>query len=341
MVIEKTISTHHVMEDHPTKRIHPIILSARRVIRQEVHGLEALSDAIGQPFVEAVETIYGLKGRLIVSGMGKSGHIGRKIAATLASTGTPAFFVHPGEASHGDLGMITTQDALLVLSNSGETSELKDMIHYTSRFRIPLVAMVRRHTSVLVDAATVSLVLPEIPEASPKGEKVMAPTTSTTMMLALGDALAVALMEQRGFSKEQFGVFHPGGKLGKAFTRVRDLMHGEERVPVVSMETPMADVLLEMTSKSFGCVAVVDAEGILKGIITDGDLRRHLQDDMLEKVAQNVMTHDPLTIRPEALAAEALGVMNQRKITTLFSIDTDRRPIGIIHLHDCLRAGIG
>lgn len=312
---------------------------AKRVIRQEVEGLQALAASLGQPFADAVELIHGLKGRLIISGMGKSGHIGSKIAATLASTGTPAFFVHPGEASHGDLGMITKDDGLLVLSNSGETAELSDMIHYASRFNIPLVAMVRRATSVLVDAANVALVLPDTPEASPEGEQIGAPTTSTTMMLALGDAIAVALMEKRGFSNEEFGVYHPGGKLGRAFTRVRDLMHAGDAVPVVPHNASMRDVLLEMTSKHFGCAGVVDAQGALLGIITDGDLRRHIDNTMLEKVAKEVMTADPITVRAESLASEAVGIMNGRAITTLFILE-EQKPIGIIHIHDCLRAGI-
>ena len=268
--------------------------------------------------------------------MGKSGHVARKIAATMASTGTPAFFVHPGEASHGDLGMITADDGLLLLSNSGETAELRDMIEYSRRFAIPLVAMVRRATSILVEAANVALVLPEVPEASPVG----APTTSTTMMLALGDALAVALLERRGFAHEDFGLFHPGGALGKQFIRVQDLMHAGEALPLVSPELLVSEVLLVITRGSFGCAGVVDTSGVLVGIVTDGDLRRHLGADLLTKTASDIMTVQPVTIKPEALAAEALNVMNQRKITSLFVLDGAGVPQGILHVHDCLRAGV-
>ncbi|MCC7260304.1 MAG: KpsF/GutQ family sugar-phosphate isomerase [Alphaproteobacteria bacterium] len=309
---------------------------AREVLSREIEGIQALSDALDAKFVHAVEIIAGLKGRLIISGMGKSGHVARKIAATMASTGTPAYFVHPGEASHGDLGMITPQDGLLMLSNSGETIELKDMIAYARRFSIPLIAMVRRKTSVLVDAADVALVLPEIPEASP----VNAPTTSTTMMLALGDALAVALLERRGFGKEEFNVFHPGGSLGAQFLHVKDLMHAGDAVPLVHATQPMSEVLLVMTAKSFGCAGVLNADGTLAGVITDGDLRRHIDGDLMKHQAQEVMTKNPVTTGHKALAAEALGVMNSKKITSLFVVDGAHKPVGIVHIHDCLRAGV-
>jgi arabinose-5-phosphate isomerase len=311
------------------------IASARFVLEQEIKGLQALHDSLNGHFKGVVETIFAMKGRLIVSGMGKSGHIAKKIAATCASTGTPALYVHPAEASHGDLGMITKDDVVMLLSNSGETAELHDIIAFTRRFSIPLLAMVRRPTSTLVDAADVALVLPEIPEASPTG----APTTSTTMMLALGDAIAIALLEKRGFTREDFHVFHPGGKLGKRFIRVSDLMHGGDDLPLVGPETPMQEVLITMTAKRFGCAGVVDGQNHLLGIITDGDLRRHMSSQLLEATASEVMTANPKTIKPQALAAEALAVMNGRSITNLFVLE-DNKPVGIIHVHDCLRAGV-
>lgn len=312
------------------------ITVARDLLKVEIQGLQALADALDEKFVAAVDLVAGLKGRLIISGMGKSGHIARKIAATMASTGTPAHFVHPGEASHGDLGMITPDDAMLLLSNSGETSELRDMVAYGARFAIPMIAMVRRKTSMLVEAADIPLVLPEIPEASPTG----APTTSTTMMLALGDALAIALLERKGFTAEDFQTFHPGGKLGQRFVKVKDLMHGEDELPLVPENTAMQKVLLAMTAKRFGCAGVVDNDGRLLGIITDGDLRRHMDTGLLDKGAAEVMTKNPITIRPNSLAEEALQIMNDRKITALFVCDEENRPQGIIHIHDCLRAGI-
>jgi arabinose-5-phosphate isomerase len=311
------------------------IAHGRAVLEQEIKGIQALAETLGDDFARAVACFSGIKGRVIISGMGKSGHVARKIAATMASTGTPAHFVHPAEASHGDLGMITENDAVLALSNSGETAELGDLIAYCKRFSIPLVAMVRRKGSMLVDAADVAMVLPEIPEASPTN----APTTSTTMMMALGDALAVALVERKGFTANDFSVFHPGGKLGKAFIRVADLMHAQGQLPLVAHNAPMRDVLLVITAMSFGCAGVVDDAGKLQGIITDGDLRRHMQPDLLNKPAGEVMTATPLTIRPQALAAEALGIMNTHSITTLFVVEAGV-PVGIIHIHDCLRAGI-
>lgn len=309
--------------------------SGKRVLLQEIEGLKAVVKALDDRFDAIVERILHIKGRLIVSGMGKSGHIARKVAATFASTGTPAYFVHPGEASHGDLGMITEADGLMLLSNSGETVELQDIIAYAKRFSIPLMAMVRRASSMLVTAADVALVLPDIPEASP----VAAPTTSTTMMLALGDALAVAVLERRGFTPEDFHALHPGGKLGKAFIRVRDLMHPLKDTPVVNMRDVMSQVLLVMTNKSFGCAGVVDKKGLLVGVVTDGDLRRHMDPGLLNQTAADVMTHAPIKISPDSLVAQALGIMNARKITSLFVVDADK-PVGILHVHDCLRAGV-
>ena len=307
----------------------------KRLIAQEIEGLSALRESLGQEFAAAVALVYGLKGRLIVTGMGKSGHVARKIAATLASTGTPSHFVHPAEASHGDLGMITKDDAVLALSNSGETSELADIITYTRRFSIPLIGWARKPGSMLVEAADIAIVLPNVPEASPT----LAPTTSTTMMLALGDALAVAVLEMRGFTRDDFSTLHPGGKLGKAFIRVSDIMHGRQELPLVEQSATMQDVLLAMTSKRFGTAGVVNAQGELAGIITDGDLRRHMQQDLLRKTAIEVMSPHPVTIRSQALAAEALAIMNDKTITSLFVVD-DGVPLGILHIHDCLRAGI-
>ncbi len=312
-----------------------LIKVGQDTLRKEIDGLEALSLSLDQRFADAVEKIFELRGRLIISGMGKSGHIAKKIAATMASTGTPAYFVHPAEASHGDMGMITEADALLLLSNSGETSELRDMIAYAKRFRIPMIAMVRRKTSMLVEAADIPLILPETPEASPVG----APTTSTTMMLALGDALAMALLKKRGFTTEDFQTYHPGGKLGQRFLRVRDIMHGADELPLVQEESPMQEVLLAMTSKRFGCAGVLSKQGLLRGIITDGDLRRHMDNALLYQTAAEVMTPRPLTIRSNALAAEALQIMNDKTITTLFVCE-EQQPVGILHIHDCLRAGI-
>lgn len=311
------------------------IACARAVIAQEVEGLEALYGVLDDAFLRAVDIIAAMQGRVIVSGMGKSGHIARKIAATMASTGTPAYFVHPGEASHGDLGMVTPQDVLLLLSNSGETAELKDMIAYAKRFNIPLIGMVRRAQSTLVEAADVALVLPDIPEASPTG----APTTSTSMMLALGDAMAMVLLERQGFSKEDFHVFHPGGKLGSALQRVANLMHSGEDMPLVQEDTPMEQAILTMTSKRFGCAGVVDGSGRLTGIITDGDLRRHLSAALLTQHASSIMTASPRVTTPQTIVQEAVAVMNRYQITALFAVE-DGKPVGILHMHDCLKAGV-
>ncbi len=334
-MIENTNHTSSEIHKQSVATKYDDIAVGRALLKQEIAGLNALADALDSNFTAAVDMIFRLRGRLIVSGMGKSGHIARKIAATLASTGTPSFFIHPGEASHGDLGMVTVEDGMLLLSNSGETAELKDMIAYSRRFSIPLIAMVRRKASMLVDAADVSLLLPEVPEASATG----APTTSTTMMLALGDAIAIALTDRRGFTVEDFQAFHPGGKLGQRFVRVCDLMHDGDELPLVTSETPMQEVLLVITAKRFGCAGVVDADGSLLGIITDGDLRRHMNKDLLQQTAGEIMTANPFTIRAQALAAEALNIMNERAITSLFVCD-DNKPIGILHIHDCLRAGV-
>ncbi len=315
---------------------HSDIAHCKETIATEIEGLQQLHNWMDTSKIsEAVELMASAKGRIILSGMGKSGHIGNKIAATLASTGSPSFFVHPGEASHGDMGMITQDDVVILLSNSGETQELKDIIQYATRFSITLIAIVRRKSSILADAANVALVLPNAPEAS----DVNAPTTSTTMMLALGDALAVALMKRKNFTPDDFGVLHPGGKLGAAFTQVKDLMHTDEEVPTVKEHTIMSDVLIEMTTKRFGCTSVIDQSGVLLGIITDGDLRRHMDNSITTRPASEIMTKGPVTITGNQLASEALAIMQQKKITSLFILENDK-PVGILHIHDLLRAGV-
>ena len=310
---------------------------ARRVLRAEIAGLEALADELGNSFSAAIRLLADVEDRVIVSGMGKSGHIARKIAATFASTGTAAFFVHPAEASHGDLGMIGARDVVLALSNSGDTEELTDILAHTRRFRIPLIAITSGTASSLGTAADVTLLLPAVPEACPMG---LSPTSSTTMMLALGDALAVALLERKGFSHRDFHALHPGGRIGRKLLEVADLMHRSEAMPLVRAGTVMADAIIVMSQKSFGCVGVTDARGRLIGIVTDGDLRRHMGHDLLRHPVEEVMSSHPRTIRPHALAFEALGLMNAVSITSLFAVDDDRQPLGILHIHDCLRAGI-
>lgn len=316
-----------------------LIATGRRVIGIEAAALAELAESLGATFAEAVRTMLQARGRVIVSGIGKSGHVARKIAATLASTGTPAHFVHPAEASHGDLGMITGGDVLLLLSNSGETPELADLIAYAKRFGIPLIGVAGNARSTLIRQSEVGLVLPRAPEACSVG---LAPTTSTTMTLALGDALAVALMENRAFTPEDFHGFHPGGRLGARLATVADLMHSGEALPLIAREAPMAEALLIISQKGFGVVGVVDPGGELVGIITDGDLRRNMR-GLLDRRAEEVMTASPRTAPVTALASEALGMMNAQKITSLFAIDpaAPGRPAGILHVHDCLRAGIG
>ena len=309
------------------------LATGRRVIRREAGALDALADALGESFSAAVGLLMAAKGRVIVSGMGKSGHIARKIAATFASTGTPAHFVHPAEASHGDLGMVAEGDVLLVLSNSGETPELADIVAHSRRFGIPLIAVAGRAGSTLMRQADVAILLPEVPEACETG---IVPTTSTTMTLALGDALAIALMEHRAFTPDHFRMFHPGGKLGARLLRVRDLMH--DNPPLVPEGLGMGEVLLAITRSGFGVVGVTDAEERLVGIITDGDLRRHLE-GLMSHTAGEVMTRNPRTIGLDALAGEALAVMNDRKITCLL-VTEGPTAIGILHVHDCLRAGV-
>ena len=306
----------------------------RRVIRREAEALTMLAETLGPSFTEAVSLILRATGRVVVSGMGKSGHIARKITATLASTGTPAQFVHPAEASHGDLGMVTQNDVLLVLSNSGETPELADIVAHSRRFSIPLIGVAGREGSTLLREADVAILLPPAPEACDSG---IVPTTSTTMTLALGDAIAIALMEHRAFSPDQFRIFHPGGKLGARLLHVRDLMH--DNAPLVGEATPMSEALLTITRAGFGVVGVTDAKGHLLGIVTDGDLRRHM-DGLLSLTAGQVMTRAPRTIAPDALAVEALALMNEKKITCLLVTTEDTRVTGVVHIHDCLRAGV-
>ncbi len=318
---------------------HNFLATAKRVVSIETDALRLLGESLGDEIGEAVALLLAVKGRVIVSGMGKSGHIARKIAATFASTGTPAHFVHPAEASHGDLGMMTRGDVALVLSNSGETPELADLIAYTRRFNIALIGVASRPDSTLIKQSDIGLILPKATEACGTG---VVPTTSTTMTLALGDALAVALMEHRRFTPEDFRDFHPGGKLGAQLSKVRDLMHDSAALPLIGADTLMSDALLEISQKGFGVVGVVDDNGALIGIVTDGDLRRNME-GLLERRASDVMTAAPQTIEPGALAEAALGIMNQRKITCLFVANKDggNVPMGLLHIHDCLRAGLG
>jgi arabinose-5-phosphate isomerase len=314
--------------------------SALRTLSTERDGLDSLMDAIGNGLGDivaaAVERIAAAKGRVIVSGMGKSGHVARKIASTFASTGTPAHYVHPAEASHGDLGMVQPDDVILALSWSGETTELADLIAYAKRFRVPLIAVTSSASSTLGRQADLCLALPKAKEACPNG---LAPTTSTTMQLALGDALAVALLEQRGFTAEHFRVFHPGGKLGAQLKLVRDVMHRDERLPIVAIGTRMDRAIEEISSKGFGCVIVVETDGTLAGIVTDGDLRRHLRPDLRTLLVDEVMTRSPRIIVPDALVATALEVQETSKITALIVVENGR-PVGLVHYLDLLRVGV-
>jgi arabinose-5-phosphate isomerase len=320
----------------------PILASAKRSIATEAEGLSALLAALDGPLAQsvakAVAIIGGAKGRVIVSGMGKSGHIARKIASTFASTGTPALFVHPAEASHGDLGMITAQDVVVMISNSGESAELRAILDYTQRFAVPLVAITARPESALAAIADVALILPQAREACPNG---LAPTTSTLLQLALGDALAVALLEAKGFTALNFRDFHPGGKLGAQLRHVGDIMRRGDALPLAKPDDQMSDALVAMTEKACGCLGIVDDQKKLIGIITDGDLRRHMQGDLLEQKASQIMTRAPKTITREALASEALELLNSARITSIFVVDARGQPEGLIHIHDLLREGVG
>ncbi|MEM7527049.1 MAG: KpsF/GutQ family sugar-phosphate isomerase [Pseudomonadota bacterium] len=321
------------------------LAAGRRVLALEGEALSTFGRSLDDSFADAVDLIMGVQGRVVVSGMGKSGHVARKIAATFASTGTPAQFVHPAEASHGDLGMVTPTDVALVLSNSGETKELADIVAHTRRFSIPLIGVASRPGSTLLRQADIALVLPHAMEAGPEGAQAVAPTTSTTLTMALGDALAMALMERREFTLDRFRTFHPGGKLGAQLVNVSDIMGGPDRLPLVAPETPMAETLIVMSEKGYGCAGVVDPRGRLVGVITDGDLRRQL-DGLMEKRAGEIATPNPRTIAPDRLAQEAVAEMSgrgrQRKVTFLFVTEPNRPdlPVGILHLHDCLRAGV-
>jgi arabinose-5-phosphate isomerase len=315
--------------------------SAIRTIKYEKAGLADLERALGsglsQPFEQAVERILALPGRVVVTGIGKSGHIGTKIAATLASTGTPSFFVHPVEANHGDLGMITTRDAIVALSWSGETSELQGIVSYSRRFSIPLIAITSGENSALARAADIVLCLPKSQEACPHG---LAPTTSTLMTLAMGDALAVALLEARGFTAVDFKTFHPGGKLGATLAHVDDVMHAGDSVPVVALGTSVPDAVMTLSQKRFGCVGVVDESGVLVGIVTDGDIARRLGKNLVEMKVEEIMTKNPKTVRETTLATSAMGLLNLYNISALMVTDDDNRPVGVVHFHDLLRIGV-
>jgi len=317
------------------------IQSALRTLDFERKGLEALSEALsngmGEPFEKACEIMRDIGGRVIVTGVGKSGHIGTKIAATLASTGTPAFFVHPAEANHGDLGMIARDDAIIALSWSGETAELKGVIAYSSRFSIPMIAITKNPGSALGKEAAVCLALPDVGEACPNG---LAPTTSTTMQMALGDALAVALLESRGFSADDFGIYHPGGSLGSKLMHVREVMHTGDAIPLVDEHTPMPEAVMVLSEKRFGCVGVIDEKKTLVGILTDGDLARNLDKNLQDLSVNDLMTRDPKTIRGDALVTSAMATLNSFNISALIVTGPDGMPEGIIHLHDLLRIGV-
>lgn len=314
--------------------------AALRTLDLEGEGLAALRAALAadmaEPFEKAVRILKGARGRVIVSGIGKSGHVAQKIAATFASTGTPAFFVHPSEASHGDLGMITREDVILALSWSGETVELKNIITYSRRYSVPLISLTSRETSALGGQSDVVLCLPQAKEACPHG---LAPTTSTTMTLALGDCLAIALLEAKGFTAHDFKTFHPGGSLGANLKYVSDVMHKSDRLPLAHKKELMSDALVTMTAKALGCLGIVDKKGKLVGVVTDGDLRRHMGRDLLSSTVADIMTPNPKTIDPGMLASAALELINASRITTLFVVQDDK-PIGIVHVHDLLRAGV-
>ena len=313
------------------------ILSAQRTIDKEIEALNMMRNNFDEKLTATLDLLQNIKGRVIVTGMGKSGHIGKKIAATLASTGTPAFFVHPAEASHGDLGMLTDKDCVLAISNGGESKELSDTIVYCKRYGIPLIAMTKNPNSSLGKAGDYLLQLPDDGEACPLG---LAPTSSTTATAVLGDVIAICLIERNGFSKVDFKQRHPGGKLGSVLQKISDLMHTGDSIPLINDSATMQEALLEMTSKRLGCVGIIDNQQHLLGIITDGDLRRYLSADVLDKKATDVMTKNPKTIAPDILVAEAVNILNTKKITQLFVVNEDNIPLGIIHLHDCLQAGV-
>lgn len=319
------------MTNNPTQ-----IKTAQKVIDSAIEGLQALSSCLDHKFNDLIDEIMNHKGRIIVSGMGKSGHIAKKIAATLSSTGTTSFFIHPGEASHGDLGMIQPDDMVLLLSNSGETEELKDIINYCKRFHIFLISMVRKENSTLGLSSDICLLLPAIPEAL----EFDAPTTSTTMMLALGDAIALTLLDKKGFSRKDFQTYHPGGRLGASFFRVKDIMHVDYALPIVHLDDKVSTAIEVMSQKKFGCVAVLDQDQRLAGVFTDGELRRNISSsDLLNKKISEIMKANPLTITSQSLVVEALEIMNRKLITVLFVVDEDQHLRGLVHMHDCLKVG--
>jgi arabinose-5-phosphate isomerase len=317
------------------------VSAARRAIEIETLGMtaliEALDGTLGEALTNAVDTILKASGRVIVSGMGKSGHIARKIAATMASTGTPASFVHPAEASHGDLGMITPNDVVIMLSNSGESAELKDMLNYCARFSVPMIAITANATSTMGRSADIVLQLPKVQEACPNG---LAPTTSTLLQLALGDAMAMALLEAKGFSADDFRNYHPGGKLGAQIKHAGDIMHHGKELPLATEGTLLSVAIPILSDKKFGCLGVINASGILIGMVTDGDLRRHLGPDLTSRCVEDVMTKNPTTVHGDMLAAEVIELINTKRITAVFVLDESRKPVGLIHIHDLLREGV-
>ena len=322
------------------KSIEKALILGRKVVEQEAHALLNLSHSLGEEFKNALKLIYACEGRLVVTGMGKSGHIGKKIAATMSSIGTPSFFLHPAEASHGDLGALTKHDVLLALSNSGESQELVDIIRFATRHTIKIISITKNPKSLLGSQSDICLLLPNEVEACPIG---CAPTSSTTMSLALGDALSMALLDLRGFNAHDFHDFHPGGKLGNSLVRVSNIMHSGEKLPVMNPTASMAEAVVEMTSKGFGCIAIVDMNAKsreLLGIIADGDLRRHMSTKLLEKNVLEIMTKNPTTIHADALASKAVGLMNEKGITSLMVVDDNNNLEGLVHMHDCLRVGI-
>lgn len=326
-----------------TAHIRPseAVASAIRTINTEQQGLLAMMQALDgplcAPFCAAVEKIAASEGRVIVTGIGKSGHIGIKLAATLASTGTPAFFVHPVEATHGDLGMVTQNDVILAMSWSGESSELQGIVSYSRRFSIPLIALTAGDKSALAREADIVLLLPKVQEACPHG---LAPTTSTLMQLSMGDALAVALLEARGFTPEDFRTFHPGGKLGASLSYVSDVMHEGEDMPLVTIGTGLTEAVMMLSKKRFGCVGVVGEDGLLEGIVTDGDIARNLDRNLSSLRVEDIMTRNPKTVRTKTLATAAMALLDQFHISALLVTDEERRPVGIVHFHDLLRIGV-
>ena len=328
------------MTAHPnlsvTKSNKSDISVGQEILKEEATALTDLANQLNETFTQAVDTLANIKGRIIVTGMGKSGHIGAKIAATLASTGSPAFFVHPGEASHGDLGMITEEDAVIAISHSGGSKELADILAYCTRYKVPHIALTGKAESTLGQAATVILLNGVKEEACPLN---LAPTTSTTATLALGDALAVALMTRKGFQKEDFSRYHPGGKLGAQLLTVSELMAKGDALPTVTPTTSTNDLFAELTSKNFGCVGVVE-NNQLKGIVTDGDIKRHFTPEIFNQTAADIMTSSPITITAEAFATRAVQIMQDKRITVLFVVNDQNEPLGLIHMHHCLQAGV-